>query len=39
MLHNKNLYQFTIDAQSGELLATWFSGSSSGRKALIMAED
>ena len=39
MLHNKNLYQFTIDVQSGELLATWFSGSSSGRKALIMTED
>ena len=39
MLHNKNLYQFTIDSQSGELLTTWFSGSSSGRKALIMTTD
>ena len=39
MLHNKNLYQFTIDSQSGELLTTWFSGLSSGRKALIMSSD
>lgn len=39
MLHNQSLYQFTLDAQSGELLATWFSGSSAGRKMLIMGNN